>query len=272
MPNIRVDSIDLHYKRGGSEEGETIVFINGLTMDTTAWRDAAHHLEDTYRTVRYDCRGQGESDKPEGPYTPQQHKEDLLGLLEALELGEVHLVGLSNGGIIASLAAAELGAERVKTLSVVDSFSQMDAVMQSVLRGWKAATEAGGSGLRFDVATPWVWGHTFMNQHADEIASYRDKAAAADAAVIGYLIDGLASFESSLEEVSRYSGPLLAVVGEEDILTPQRYSEETVAAAKRGRLTVIERAGHAAPIERPQEVAEVIRDFISQPKAALGIS
>ena len=272
MPKIRVNNIDLHYKRGGSEDGETILFINGLTMDTTAWRDAAHHLENTYRTLRYDCRGQGESEKPEGPYTPQQHKEDLLGLLEALGLEEVHLVGLSNGGIIAALAAAELGAERVRTLTVVDSFSQMDAVMRSILRGWKAATEAGGSGLRFDVATPWVWGHTFMNQHADDIASYRGKAAAADAAVIGYLIDGLASFESSLDEVGRYDGPLLAVVGEEDVLTPRRYSEETVAAAQRGRLTVIDKAGHASPIERPQEVATAIRGFISQPKAALGIS
>ena len=67
-----------------------------------------------------------------------------------------------------------------------------------------------------------------MNQHAGEIASYRDKAAQADAAVIGYLIDGLAGFESSLDEVGRYDGPLLAVVGDEDILTPKRYSEETV--------------------------------------------
>ena len=272
MPTTRVNGIDLHYKRGGQENGEVIVFINGLTMDTTAWRDAAHHLEDTYCTVRYDCRGQGESEKPEGPYAPQQHKEDLLALLAALELEEVHLVGLSNGGIIASLAAAELGAERVKTLTVVDSFSRMDKVMRSILRGWKAAVEAGGSGLRFDVATPWVWGHTFMNQHADDIASYRDKAAAADAAVIGYLIDGLASFESSLAEVGRYDGPLLAVVGEEDILTPKRYGEETVKAAKRGKLAVLERAGHAAPIERPKEVADLLRDFLAQPDAVLGVS
>ena len=268
MPNIRVNDIDLHFKRGG-EKGETLIFVNGLTMDTTAWRDAAHLLEDSYRTVRYDCRGQGESEKPEGPYTPQQHKEDLLELLEALELGEVHLVGLSNGGIIASLVAAELGAARVKTLTLVDSFSQMDATMRSILRGWKAATEAGGSGLRFDVATPWVWGHSFMNQHADEIASYRDKAAQADAAVIGYLIDGLAGFESSLDEVGRYDGPLLAVVGDEDILTPKRYSEETVKAARRGGLEVIKGAGHAAPIERPKEVADLLRRFVSQPDAML---
>ncbi len=269
MPTARVNEVDLHYKRGGEEGGETLVFINGLTMDTTAWRDAAHLLEDAYHTVRYDCRGQGESDKPEGPYTPQQHKEDLLGLLEALELEEVHLVGLSNGGIVASLAAAALGTARVKTLTVVDSFGRMDAVMRSILRGWRAATEAGGSGLRFDVATPWVWGHTFMNQHADEITSYRDKAAQADAAVIGYLIDGLASFESSLEEVSCYEGPLLAIVGEEDILTPKRYSEETVAAAQRGKLTVLKKAGHAAPIERPEEMADLLRNFIAQPDAVL---
>ena len=269
MPRVHVNGVNLHYKRGGEEGNETVVFVNGLTMDTTAWRDAAHHLENTYRTVRYDCRGQGESDKPEGPYTPQQHKEDLLGLLDALDLEEVHLVGLSNGGIVASLVAAELGATKVKTLSVVDSFSQTDAVMRSILRGWRAALEAGGSGLRFDVATPWVWGHSFMNQHTDEIASYRDKAAQADADVIGYLIDGLASFESSLDEVRRYDGPLLAVVGEEDILTPQRYSEETVAAAGRGRLVVLDQAGHAAPIERPEEIADLLRDFLAQPDGVL---
>ena len=45
-------------------------------------------------------RGHGESDAPEGAYTLEQLAADVVGLLDALEIGTVHFVGLSIGGMI----------------------------------------------------------------------------------------------------------------------------------------------------------------------------
>ena len=147
-------------------------------------------------------------------------------------------------------------------MTTIDSLLGVDPMLRTVLRSWKAALTAGGSGLRFDVATPWVWGHSFLNEHLDEVLAFRDRAAAAKPETVGYLIDGAEGFDHGGEALKAYNGPLLAMVGEEDLLTPPRYSREIAETARDGRLKVLERAGHAAPIERPAAVAAVLRGFL----------
>jgi 3-oxoadipate enol-lactonase len=258
---------ELYYQQGGVTRDEAVVFINGLTMDTSSWRAVEQGFADTYTTLRYDCRGQGESSKPKGPYTPLQHAADLKALLDALELRKVHLVGLSNGGLISAILAGELAIsepERILSVTTIDSFVRVDPMLRVILDSWKAALETGGSGLRFDVATPWVWGHSFLGKYTAEVRAFRDKAAAADPAVVGYLIDGLREFTDARKSLRAYEGPLLAVVGQEDILTPLRYSHEIVEWARHGMLVTLDAAGHAAPVERPEAVVRVVRGFIER--------
>ena len=266
MPRLKLKTdVELHYKLRGDKlgNGETLVFVNGLTMDTSSWKPLELHFDD-YQTLRYDCRGQGKSDKPPGPYTPEQHSDDLLALLEGLELSEVHLIGLSNGGLISMLTAGRLAStERIKSVVTIDSLLSVDPILKTTLLSWKAALVSGGPGLRFDVATPWVWGYRFLNAHVEDVLGFRDLAASADAAAIASLIDGAAGFESAREVWSHYKGPSLAIVGEDDLLTPPRYSKEIVECAFNGRLEYLPEAGHAAPIERPGAVAGLIKAFLN---------
>ncbi|MDZ7704374.1 MAG: alpha/beta hydrolase [Trueperaceae bacterium] len=259
---------------------DTVVFLNGLTMDTTAWAAVREYFSADYRTLVYDARGQGRSSTPVGPYTPEQHASDLLALLAHLgndslsddshedghDLGALHLVGLSNGGLVAMLVAAQLTdePERVQSVSVIDSFLGVDPMLRTILDSWKSALAAGGSALRFDVATPWVWGHSFLNRHYQDVLSFRERAAERDPDVIRYLIDGLLGFSGAHKALRAYNGPLLAAVGQEDILTPLRYSHDIVEWARHGVLVKIDQAGHAAPIERPDAVARVVRGFIGR--------
>lgn len=265
MPKLKLRTdVELHYKLRG--RGETLVFVNGLTMDTSSWKPLELHFDD-YQTLRYDCRGQGKSDKPAGPYTPEQHSDDLLALLKGLELSQVHLIGLSNGGLISMLTAGRVAAtadtERIKSVTTIDSLLSVDPILKTTLLSWKAALDSGGPGLRFDVATPWVWGYRFLNSHLEDVLGFRDLAASADPAAIASLIDGAAGFDSARELWRRYRGPSLAIVGEDDLLTPPRYSQEIVEHAFDGRLELLLEAGHAAPIERPEVVARLIKKFLN---------
>ena len=265
MPRTELATgVNLHYELSGPSERETVVFVNGLTMTLASWELLSREFADAYQVLRYDCRGQGESDKPVGPYPPEQHAEDLVGLLDALELKEAHLVGLSNGGLVSMLTAAQLGPKYIKSVTTIDSLLSVDPLLRTILRGWKAALTAGGPGLRFDVATPWVWGHSFLNAHLDEVLAFRELAVASDGDAVGYLIDGAERFESAGDRWQSYAGPSLSVVGEEDLLTPVRYSQEIVKVARQGRLVILEKAGHAAPVERPEAVAKVVRSFLEE--------
>lgn len=268
MPTLPLPDVELYYELGGAPTApETVVFVNGLTMSTLAWAGVEPHFADRYRTLRYDCRGQGASGKPPGPYTPETHAADLALLLDGLELERVHLVGHSNGGLVSALAAAELAGRtpgRVLSLSLVASFLRLDPLLRATLRSWRAALDAGGPGLRFEVAAPWVWGRSFLEEQGEALAAYREAAAQADPRVIGWLIDGLLSLGDARKALRAFDGPVLAAVGHDDLLTPLRLSHEIVEWAGRGILVTIDRAGHGLPVERPEALARVVRGFLER--------
>jgi 3-oxoadipate enol-lactonase len=254
----------------GRPDGEPVVLINGIFMHTGSWEGLEQALAADYRVVRYDGRGQGESSKPEGPYTVAQHTDDLEALLDTLALGPVHLVGLSNGAL-AALELAGRRPEQLRSLAILDGFGRVDALLRAVLRSWRAALALGGTGGRFDVATPWVWGHSFLAEHEGWLLGLRDEAARADPRPVLALVEGaLAYGEEEREAVSAlrtYAGPLMTLVGEDDLLSPARYSLEMLEAAGRGSLVTVAHAGHAAPIERPDVVASELDAFFRYVRA-----
>jgi len=249
----------------GPEGARTVLLANGLTMSLASWDPLAARLGRDHRVVRYDMRGQGDSDDPPGPHTPQAHAADLEALVRALGLRDLHVVGLSNGGLVAMLAAARLEQDApgtIDTLTVIDSFGRVDAHLRLVMRSWLAALDAGGPGLRFDVAAPWVWGHEFVRAHGDAVAAARTAAAAAAAGRVRSLVGGLVAFDGDAwGPLVALDRPVLAVCGADDVLTPVRCSREIVGRARDARLVVVERGGHALPIERPDAVESALREF-----------
>lgn len=264
MPRLELPTgVRLHHVLGGGGDGLPVVFVNGLTMDTTAWKLVERRLALSRPTVRYDARGQGESEAPPGPYPPETHADDLLALLDALSIERAHLVGLSNGGLVAMLVAGR-APERVAGLAALDSFARVDPLLRTILDGWGAALAKGGPGLRFDVATPWVWGHAFLAEHLEEVLAFRGRAEAADPAAVRGLIEGLRGFRGDARDgLARHAGPLLLMTGRDDVLTPPRYALEIAERAPAARVVLLEGAGHAAPIERPDAVAAVLEGFLA---------
>lgn len=261
------DGIRLHVVESGHAAGEPVVLVNGIFMSTVTWEGMERALAHRYRVVRYDGRGQGESSKPEGPYTVEQHTDDLEAMLDALALGPVHLVGLSNG----ALPALELAGRRpelLRSLAVLDGFGRVDALLLAVLRSWRAALALGGSAGRFDVATPWVWGHSYLADNEGQVLGFREAASAADPRPVLALVEGALRYgeegREAMTTLRRYRGPLLTLVGQDDVLSPPRYSLELLATAGRGSLVVVPRAGHAAPVERPEAVAKELEAFFER--------
>ena len=84
-------------------EGEPVVFVHGNLSDAEVWREQLGLLPDGYRGVALDLRGYGRSEhKPvDATRGVDDYAEDLRGLIEALDLGAVHLVAHSLGGVVA---------------------------------------------------------------------------------------------------------------------------------------------------------------------------
>lgn len=260
MPYQAVNGVQLYYEVHGPTDGFPVVLINGLLMDTTSWGLQIPALAHTFRVLTYDCRGQGHSEKPAGPYPQATHAADLLALLDALQIGQAHIVGLSNGGTVAMHFASD-HQERVARLVLIDTFAAVDAVMRVKLDGWLAALDAGGAMLRFDVATPWVWSRGFMVRNQALLATVREKAANADVAAVRALIMGTLVYDIR-ERLPRIAAPTLVLVGEEDVLTPPWYARELAETIPNAQMVVVPQAGHALTIERPGVVNALALHFL----------
>jgi pimeloyl-ACP methyl ester carboxylesterase len=102
---VRVNGIRLHCYRTGGEK-PPLVLAHGLSDDALCWRRVVSELAPSYDVVFYDMRGHGRSEAPVSGYGPADRAADLVGLVEALELAPVRLIGHSLGAETVSWVAA----------------------------------------------------------------------------------------------------------------------------------------------------------------------
>ena len=121
MPTLTVGGVRLHYEVRG--RGRPVLLLHGFsssyrgTWENTGWVDVL--VEHGYRTIGFDARGHGRSDKPHDPaaYVSDLLVADALAVLDAVEVPSADLLGYSlGGGVALGLAAAEPG--RVRSAAV----------------------------------------------------------------------------------------------------------------------------------------------------------
>ena len=99
---IKVGEIELHVVEHG--EGKPVLLVHGFPDLARGWRRQMEALAAAgYRSIAPDMRGYGRSSAPSASdlYTPFHTVGDLVGLLDALELPTVSIVGHDFGATIA---------------------------------------------------------------------------------------------------------------------------------------------------------------------------
>jgi pimeloyl-ACP methyl ester carboxylesterase len=142
MPSIAANSIELHYESFGSARAPTVLLIMGLGAQLTRWNIELCNLlvERGLRVIRFDNRDCGLSSHCHGmslpdigaalrggtlgdlPYTLDDMAADSVGLLDALQVEQAHVVGASMGAAIAQIIAARYPA-RIHSLTSIMSSS-----------------------------------------------------------------------------------------------------------------------------------------------------
>jgi pimeloyl-ACP methyl ester carboxylesterase len=130
--------MELNYTLEG--EGETLVFIHGLSDSLLYWQPLINNLKSHYQILRYDLRGHGLSEAGDEKVSMDIYVEDLLSLLDELELKKVNIVGFSLGGAIA-LNFISKYPERVSSLVLMSSFYKSDEHLTKVFITLKNALE-----------------------------------------------------------------------------------------------------------------------------------
>jgi pimeloyl-ACP methyl ester carboxylesterase len=99
MAQVQVGEIEIYYELHG--DGEPLLLILGLGADISQYHGIIDRLAMKHRVIAFDNRGVGRTSKPDLPYSMDIMADDAVGLLHALGLKCVNVVGISMGGRVA---------------------------------------------------------------------------------------------------------------------------------------------------------------------------
>jgi len=103
---VETNHVRLHYLDHAGA-GPTLILLPGLTANAHVFGGLlGAGLNGRFRVLAVDLRGRGQSEAPDGPYDVPTHAADVIGLMDALDIGEVIVGGHSFGGLISYYLAA----------------------------------------------------------------------------------------------------------------------------------------------------------------------
>lgn len=122
---IEANQINIHYLDYAGEAAP-IIALHGLTANAyafdgllTKWKNRKN------RIIAPDLRGRGLTDHPAFQYAQQDHADDILSLMDALNIKSAIFMGHSFGGLLSCYIAANYP-ERVSKLIILDAAAQMN--------------------------------------------------------------------------------------------------------------------------------------------------
>lgn len=259
---INTNGIDINCELTGQEGAPVVMLSHSLACSLVMWQPQMAVLESAFQVLRFDTRGHGESDAPEGAYSLELLTADAVGLLDALNIKTVHFVGLSMGGMIGQCLALDY-ADRLKSLALCDTAASMPEETQPI---WQQRIDAAGqTGMAGQVdGTLERWFRPeYLQLNPPEVEMIRRQILATP--VAGYV--GCCEAIRRLKYLDRLSEiklSTLIMVGEEDPGTPVAASEAMHARISGSELVVLPSARHLSNIEQAAAFNTALMAFLNQ--------
>ena len=251
-------------------DGTPVVLLHGLACGKRMWFHQIRGLKDRFRVIAYDQRGHGATDAPDDAarYSAKHLAQDLVGVLDALKLPKVHLVGFSMGGGPA-LALAASAPDRVSRLVLANVGAGAEDTWKSqwLSKRWSgfARDDADGELVADMLRSEFFKGYVKRGRR------YRCYMAGL---IRGTPVAGLRHTFSEVigkrKSLFRMKGmlssikvPTLIMSGQHDYVcrSSTRLFMELIPGAT---LKVIEGAGHMGPLEAPKVFNQNLIDFLSE--------
>ncbi|HAE86120.1 MAG TPA: hypothetical protein DCG78_06410 [Anaerolineaceae bacterium] len=260
MPEVVVNNVRLYYELHGPVDGEVLVLSNGIMMSTESWIYQTRVLSKYMRVLLYDCRGMWRSEHPDGPYSMEQHADDLAALLEALDIPKAHIGGISYGSEISMVFALKYP-EKTKSLIIIDGVSEVRPFLRAQTYPWKLAAERKDPELLY-------WTSVTLNFSAEYVAATQSATAEAIKRFSAIDLKSFAEMMSAFyniditNELSRINCPTLVVIGEEDRIKGREYAQLIAEKIENSEFVVVPGAGHALCLDKPDPLNTLLIGFV----------
>jgi len=263
MPAVQINGVNLYYEFHGPEDGPVLVLNNGIIMNAaTSWVYQTKTLSRQYRLLQYDCRGQGQSDHPESPYSMEEHADDLSVLMDVLEVEVAHIAGISYGGEVAQAFALKYP-NKTQSLILMDTVSEVGAELRIIVQSWVDALKSGDALAFFNTTVPWNFSPEFITNNTALLEDAKKRYPLMDFPAVIRLCEAFFDVDFT-KRLSEIKVPTSIMVGELDLLKGIRYAEILKKNIPHAEYHILMGAGHATCWERPQEFNSSILGFLAK--------
>jgi 3-oxoadipate enol-lactonase len=260
MKTIKTATIEINYEDEGPADAPVIVFSNSLGSNLGMWQQQAEQFRKDYRVVRYDHRGHGQSEVPEGPYIFAELSNDVVALMDALEIAQAHFVGLSMGGMTA-MGLALAHPQRLLSITACNCVAAFGPEALAVWDERIAAITANGLAPLVEGTLQRWFTQPTIDARPDEMAAVREMILATP--VAGYLACCEAiKHLNYIDRIYTIGVPTLFIAGTHDLGTPASAMRDMHARVSGSRYVELD-AAHLSNIERPAEFERALKDFLS---------
>ncbi len=249
--------------------GPVIGFLHGVGADHSVWNAVLPKLSSSFRLLAPDLRGHGRSPAPpDGDYRPEALEADLLALLEAKGIPALHVVGLSAGAQLALRLGLDAPA-RIRSVTLIGGSVYTDGHTRAIAERWAETYAQDGPDamavrLLKDLYYPdWIEAHMDFADRLREEVPRRDYRAAS-------LWARATSTFDERGRIATLRPPALVIQGMDDQVVDASHGRILRQSIPGARMRILAQTGHMVPIERPDETAEAIAQFVREVDAEAG--
>ena len=282
----RVNGLDLCYEIFGDPAAEPLILIMGLGSQMIQWDDdfCRQLAARGFRVIRFDNRDIGQSSKLSGgkplspiellklrlfkipvkaPYRLRDMAEDTVGLMDVLGIKSAHIVGLSMGGMIAQEIAISFP-QRVRSLTSIMSTTgnpKIPGPTREAMAVLMAPPPKSKEEYLARYGQTWkvLRAGSFPEDEAlDPARAERTYARGLSPAGTGRQLRAILASGSRKERLRSVKAPTLVIHGTVDPLVHPAGGKDTVASIPGAKLVMIERMGHALPLQVWPQIIDAI--------------
>jgi pimeloyl-ACP methyl ester carboxylesterase len=224
--------------------GEPLFLLHGGFVGADSWQAQIPALSEHFHVFVPERRGHGRTPDVPGPYTTEVMAAETAAVIKTLAQGPAHLVGWSDGAYV----AAHLALHRP------------DLVRSVVLIGQPLSAAGETEEARAIADDP---------QMADYFRAQYAKTSPDDPEHFDVVFDKIVTMwrnplEMPISELAGITAPVLVMQGDDDAVRIG-WNRSLAGALPHGQFAVVPGTGHAAPMQRPRLVNQMILDFLADP-------
>lgn len=243
---IDVGDAEIHVEIAG--EGPDLLLVAGLGGRGAFWANQVQAFARHFRVITHDHRGCGESSPGKVVWGAEHMAEDVLALMDAMDVGQAHLVGHSTGGAIGQHIVLRCPA-RIDRLVLSCSWAGPDEYLAQLFRTRREILINCGPPAYFTTGTYLAMPSSYLQaQMKDSRAFIEERMAAFPGLEVELSRLAAVATHDLRSQVHRIDRPTLCVGARDDQITPPGFTEELARLIPGAELHLLERGGHFCPI------------------------